>query len=83
MKSPLNSPSSGVSDDSYSYYETLSDFPSDIFHSVEYEIMQTIDINESSNREYIDIETEFYQRMKMYFLKHKLMIDLRIYFLYQ
>jgi hypothetical protein len=83
MQTPYNSPSSKhihFSDDSD--YESISDI-SDCFHTTEFKIMTIIDMNESSQKEYTQLETDFYQRMKMYFLKHKLHIDLKIYFLYR
>lgn len=83
MQAPPNTPISiythHFNDDSD--YESISDV-SDYFHTTEYKIMKTIDINECSLREYLKQESEFFERMKLYFLMHKLLIDLQIHFLY-
>ncbi len=43
-------------------------------------IMKIIDFNEESGKLYSHHESLFFERMKMYFLKHKLHLDLKIYF---
>ena len=81
MQAPPNSPNSFIYFSDDSDYESISDI-SDYFHTTEYKIMKTIDINECSQREYSKQESEFFQKMKLYFLMHKLHIDLKIHFLY-
>ena len=77
MIDPPNSPVSNNDNDSNS-----DDSSYDFFHTTEFQIMNSINIHEKSNKDYFNLETVFYHRMKMYFLKHKLHVDLKIYFFY-